>query len=663
MKQRSIIIAAAAILCASACTRSGYRYEDLPLGAIHPEGWLLEQLQRQADGLTGHLDEVYPEVMGPSNAWLGGDGDAWERGPYWIDGLLPLGWILDDPALKEKAQVWVEAILGSQREDGNIGPAEDHPFVYGLQRGASQDWWPRMVALKILRQYYMATEDRRVIDCLDRYFRYQLKTLPEKPLDHWSSWGMERGADNLEVVYWLYGLTGEKYLLRLGDLLWEQTRDWTELFISGPEFFTPNSLHCVNLGEALKAPAVRSMYGDGAYKLAALEVRDRMRHGIGLPTGLWAGDEKIHFGDPTRGTELCTIVETMFSLEESLRITGVTEYADWLERVAYNALPAQVTDDYCAKQYFSQVNQISCKRDDRPFSTPHYGTDVLFGTLNGYPCCLSNMHQGWPKFVQNLWYRTKEGGYAALVYGPSRLETEDFSIREETDYPFGNSVTFTVGKASGKTFPLEFRCPSWSGTMTVSLNGKEVHKASGGAVARISRGWEKGDVITLCFEREVEVERWYDDAAVITYGPLLFSLKMEEKWEGKTFLEGEWYFGKEYREVTSDAPWNYCLIGDKLGVNDFEIRTNDGVKGYPWNVENAPLSLFAKARRLPSWVEVCGNTGPVAFFTEDGVDFTQEEEVIELIPYGCTTLRITEFPVRTEPWDIDLRLAQSPSMP
>ena len=56
-------------------------FRELPLGSIRPEGWLREQLQRQANGLTGHLDEVYPQVMGPSNAWIGGDGDAWERGP------------------------------------------------------------------------------------------------------------------------------------------------------------------------------------------------------------------------------------------------------------------------------------------------------------------------------------------------------------------------------------------------------------------------------------------------------------------------------------------------------------------------------------------------------------------------------------------------------
>lgn len=125
-------------------------FGELPLGAIRPQGRLLQQLEAQRDGLTGRLDEVYPAVVGERNAWLGGDGDAWERGPYWIDGLLPLGYILQDNQLIAKAGRWVEAILSSGQENGFFGPSEDRSFERGMQRDNARDWWPRMVALKIL---------------------------------------------------------------------------------------------------------------------------------------------------------------------------------------------------------------------------------------------------------------------------------------------------------------------------------------------------------------------------------------------------------------------------------------------------------------------------------------------------------------------------------
>jgi hypothetical protein len=73
-----------------------------------PDGWLMQQHQLMKDGMTGHLDELYPSVLGPSNGWFGGDGDGWERGPYWLDGLVPLAWILDNDELKAKATPWIE---------------------------------------------------------------------------------------------------------------------------------------------------------------------------------------------------------------------------------------------------------------------------------------------------------------------------------------------------------------------------------------------------------------------------------------------------------------------------------------------------------------------------------------------------------------------------
>ena len=98
-------------------------YAELPLGH-EPEGWLRDELQRMADGMTGHLDQWYPEVCGPRNAWLGGDGDTWERGPYWIDGLYPLAKLLGDQELEAKAMKWIEWTLANQRPSGQIGPYE-----------------------------------------------------------------------------------------------------------------------------------------------------------------------------------------------------------------------------------------------------------------------------------------------------------------------------------------------------------------------------------------------------------------------------------------------------------------------------------------------------------------------------------------------------------
>ena len=635
-------------------------YIELPIGAIKAEGWMQEQLIRMKNGMTGNLDKIYEKVMGPRNGWLGGDGDVWERGPYWIDGLLPLAYLLDNDGLKEKVKPWIEWTLASQKPNGYFGPDTDRPYERGLQRSNAHDWWPKMVMLKIMQQHYSATGDQRVINFMTQYFKYQLAELPKTPLGNWTFWGAQRGGDNLMMVYWLYNITGEPFLLELGELIHKQTFNWTDVFLNQDHLSRQLSMHCVNLAQGFKEPVVyyqqnKEQKQIDAVKKAVIDIRRT----IGLPTGLWGGDELLRFGEPTTGSELCTAIEMMFSLEEMLEITGDVQWADYLERVAYNALPTQITDDFSARQYYQQTNQVAATREWREFTTPHDDTDVIFGELNGYPCCTSNMHQGWPKLVQNLWYATADNGIAALVYGPSNVKAKvangiTVQIKEETNYPFDEAINFKFSFADKKTkkafFPFHLRIPEWCKAAIIRINGEVVNADNySGEITKIRREWQQGDVLTLELPMEITSSEWYSRAAVIERGPLVYALKMNEQWEKKTFGPEEQDYGQWYYEVTSDSQWNYGLMEDDLKPQNikqkFTIEKKNTVAAYPWNVENAPIVIKTKGYPVKGWKIDRGSTGKVPYYTQQGGDFGEAQD-IELIPYGWTTLRITELPIR-----------------
>src|ERR1019366_3714006 len=319
----------------------------LPLGSIQPRGWLRQQLQIQADGLGGHLDETWADV-GPNSGWLGGTGEAWERGPYFLDGLVPLAHLLDDARLKAKAQKYVDWTLHNQARNGMIGPNQN------------DDWWPRMVMLKVLAQYQELTGDSRVIPALERYFAYQLRELPNRPL---RDWGKFRWHDEVLVVLWLYNRNGDAKLLDLARLLHEQGHDWqaqfTDFQFTGPtppKFIKLNqgggledtslATHGVNNAMAIKASPLWYLISHSEVDRAALQRQlaalDRYH---GLPNGMFSCDEHLAGLDPSHGSELCSVVELMFSLEQSLAILGNPGLGDRLERLAFNALPGTFTDD------------------------------------------------------------------------------------------------------------------------------------------------------------------------------------------------------------------------------------------------------------------------------------------------------------------------------
>ena len=126
-------------------------FTPLPAKALRSEGWLLRQLQIQAAGQAGNLDKYWADVK--DSGWIGGNAESWERAPYWLDGFVPLAYLLRDDDMIKRANYYIDYILTHQQEDGWICPEKDK-YTY--------DMWALFIILKVLVQYYHFTDDSRV---------------------------------------------------------------------------------------------------------------------------------------------------------------------------------------------------------------------------------------------------------------------------------------------------------------------------------------------------------------------------------------------------------------------------------------------------------------------------------------------------------------------
>ena len=95
--------------------------------------------------------------------------------------------------------------------------------------------------------------------------------------------------------------------------------------------------------------------------------------------------------------------------------------ADRLERIAYNALPGTFSPDMWSHQYDQQCNQVVCRVSRERIYSDNGAEANLYGLEPNFGCCTANMHQGWPKFVSNMWMQDKEGGLVCVAYGPCAI--------------------------------------------------------------------------------------------------------------------------------------------------------------------------------------------------------------------------------------------------
>ena len=614
-------------------------FEPLPLTSITPEGWLANQLRIQIDGLSGHLDEFWPDIK--DSAWIGGKAEGWERMPYWLDGGIPLAWLAGDQSLQGRIAKYLDYIIDHQHEDGWLGPRPE-------ERVEAADLWSQFLALKMLVGYHGATGDARIAAVVEKSLRSLDFFIDRHPL---SKWGQFRWFEALIAIRWLYAQRDEQWLVDLAVKLHAQGFNWRSFFARWP-LIAPTTKgrwnfagHVVNNAMAIKAGGLWSLMtddpGDRELPYKMMMLLDTYH---GMATGVFSGDECLSGTNPSQGTELCAVVEYMYSLEILLSILGDPALGDRLEMIAFNALPATFSPDMWSHQYDQQANQIACSIQEQPVWNTNGPESNLFGLEPNYGCCTANLSQGWPKFAANLWMSTPDDGIAALAYAPSTVRHDvrgvPVSVELKTDYPFGEDLDFTVRAAGAVSFPLVLRIPRWADGATLDA-GEGPREVRAGRFHRIDGEWSGETKVHLSLPMKPVARMRPRRAVSIARGPLIYSLKVDEKWReinrdrpNREPPHGDW-------EVLPTSDWNYGLLIDEGPVSDNIEFSAHKVGDKPFSPDGAPVTAKTKGCKVPGWLS---ENGVAAEPPESPAEAAHEVEELTLIPYGCTNLRVTEFP-------------------
>lgn len=606
------------------------KYRFFPASELVPRGWLRRQLEIQAAGLSGHLHEVWPDVR--DSAWIGGKAEGWERVPYWLDGFIPLAYLLRDEKLIATAKRYMDAILTAQEADGWICPCKK-------EERAHYDVWAVFLICKVLMVYHRCSGDDRARIATYRALKILSDHIRSNTL---FNWGQSRWFEAILPLQWLYEQLPEPWMEELAITLSAQGFSYRRVFDHwydqepDPRGIWRQQTHIVNLMMALKCEAVVSgLTGDNPDAFAS-EMYAKLLEYHGTPIGHIQGDECLTGKSPIQGTELCAIVEAMYSCEILASVTGRPFWLDLLEQLSFNSLPATVSSDMWTHQYDQLLNQISCSIQQEPPVYRTNGTQSnLFGLEPNYGCCTANFSQGWPKLAWTSFLRT-ENGILSAVLVPSEVRTRirdrEVAVALDTAYPFRDTLRYTIRSAGNVPFEFAVRIPGF--VHAAYVNGRAIQP---GAIWREERVWQDGETVEVKLEMRPEWITGFGNLRCLRRGPLFFALPVAEKAEPWEYVRD----GVERKAPYCDyqimpvGEWRYGFVGEEAEIVENEIADE------PFSREHPPVQLKVGMTRV-QWDCFPGQPGVCAELPGERIE--SRTETLSLQPYGCTTLRMTLMP-------------------
>ncbi len=621
-------------------------------------------MKREAEGMSGHLDELEPDMIGTPflaegrkirNAKVSVGWCAEISGTYW-NGFIGLAFQLGDADMIAKAEKWARGALDAQEEDGYLGA-----YPEDQNRLADYNAWGTNWALRALLQYYEVTGRSHVLDACHRALLWFVENWKDSKTDY-------VGSTLIESMIYVYHRTGDPKLLEWS----EQYLAWLEEHSERPnrvsDFLSArldyNAMHAVAYGETMILPGI--VYGaSGDRRLldasvnAIRKVIDKCLQRNGAPS------TNLEYLSP-RGanceTEYCNFATFSRSFQHALCLTGDAAYGDMIEKIVFNGSEGAKKKDGRGIAYMTSPNQVFATCESSIYG-PSSNVEV-FAPCYKVACCPAQSVRVLPEYLRSTCMVDAESNIYFVCYGPStvRLPLEDGTdaeIEQITDYPFSEDVKFVFHLRGTWHKSISFRIPRWCESARIAVNGQVLPQVpEAGSFFELEREWNDRDVVSITLPMSVDVVR-VDDSdytnrqpIAIERGPLLFSLPIREKWTefpGDPITpapeEWPWFIVKPDVESYEEIHWDYVVDGSLLeDQSQIKVVCSPDSQSYPWT--EAPVKIRIPARKHKLAYPPRSTVKTIEMYgTIKAEDLAGEIEQIELVPYGCANLRISYFRV------------------
>lgn len=617
------------------------KFQFLPVGAVKPRGWLLDQLRADVqNGFTPVLDKLTPVYCDISTfdtrkktamekPKIGGVWWAAETTGNWLDSFIRMAYLTDDPKAKARVDEIVAQILAMQEDDGYLGA---YPKGLRYQSPIGQpnngELWDQACLFRGLLAYYELTGRKDVLAAVRKAADLTISSYG-KDRPYWPD-GITRGGPPhnlmfIDVCETLHRLTGDKRYVDFAQFLYDGYNVPANVFdndILLRNLNQPDKLFCghaAHIMEHLRIPLfVYYATGDDKYRMAVEnEFMKTSRH-VGM-SGACIGDEDIgqRLASPYLSHEQCTMFELIHSLQSGVEKTGRADLGDWIEWLAYNAAEgARLHDGKATRgiQYQGLDNQFEATHEQcngrGKYSPTHEDVAV---------CCPPTAGKMYTYLTDYLWMKTvKDNGLAAVTYAPNSLQTEvdgvPVTIDTDTSYPFEDEVRMAIHTGKPVEFPIWLRIPAWPGSVRVDAPGARIREENGWRI--VSKKWKSGDRITLSFAPEIVQKKAPNGEIFWRRGPLVYALPIpsERTATKKYSVEGfaDW-------DITpkEGAFWDYAVDKDS---GDFKFERSEKTPAdFPWT--DSPVALTGHLLNRK----------------------TNQQDTVRLVPMGSSLLRRTAF--------------------